>query len=117
MVGCGASDRDAVVGTVTGTVTLKGSPMKQGIIHFVNSGMGSEASAELTDSGQYRVEVPIAAGEYQVRFGPPLLPPPDQMASAKPVTVTVPAKYQDVATSGITATIKEGENQHNFELK
>ncbi|WP_437192961.1 hypothetical protein [Planctomicrobium sp. SH527] len=117
IVGCGSSQPDVVVGTISGTVKLKGTPMKQGVIRFVNSGSGSEANAELSESGQYRIEVPIATGEYQVSFGPPLLPPPDQMASAKPVLVNIPGKYQDPTTSGFSATIKEGENQHDFELK
>lgn len=58
--GCGPSK-----GSVTGKVTLDGTPLKGGRVDFVNNSGGSSATAELNDDGTYTVDS-LTAGEYSV---------------------------------------------------
>ena len=43
-------------------------------------------------------------------------PAPDGAQVAESIYVKIPAKYNDKATSGLTVTLKKGEQKHNFEL-
>lgn len=109
-------------GTVAGTVTFQGKPVTHGTILFEDPSAGIAITAELGPDGSYVVETYEAAGlpvgTYQVAVTPhsyavvedfPLAgaaPPP----SSENESVTIPSKFHSTATSGLSVTVKEGEN-------
>ena len=60
LAGCGPA-----VGSLSGKVTVDGSPLKGGNITFVNDSGGASASAEISETGTYTIQN-IAAGEYTI---------------------------------------------------
>ena len=103
-------------GSVSGKVTCNGAPLSAGVVLFSNPQTGVGASAGLDTSGAYRIES-IQTGQYQVAIQPPPPPAPHEMeqAAAAPRS-SVPQKYQDPKTSGLTATVNEGPNTRDFAL-
>ena len=109
-VGCRGSA--VPMGTVSGTVTLKGKPLTEGIVVFHNVEMGSGATAELDASGRYTMKAALRVGQYRVAIQPPLGAGP--MA---PIPQSdIPPAYQDFETSGLTAVVNTGHNVIDFEL-
>jgi len=113
LTGCGGR---APTGSISGKVTLGGTPLSAGVVVFSNAKTGVGASAPLDASGTYTIES-IATGQYQVAVQPPPAPAPHEMeqASAAP-RVSVPQKSQDPKTSNLTATVNEGANKQDFAL-
>lgn len=107
-------------GQVFGKVTFRGQPVTEGTISFQSpSGYGGED--ELDPDGSYRLPSGVAVGEYQVAVVPPQV-----MDSSDPHTPPVrvfkkmdniPKKYHLIATSQLTASVKEGDNSLDFDLK
>ncbi len=102
-------------GSVSGKVTLGGAPLTAGCIQFTNQASGIGESAELDASGTYQVAA-LPLGEYQVAITPPPPPAPHEMDQPGPSRVNIPGKYQDVKTSGLSATITPGANTAEFDL-
>jgi hypothetical protein len=134
-LGCGSK------GTITGTVTYKGTPIPAGTIVFA------------PDSGEPSVNAPIADGKYTIDKVPPgpakvavsstysegLISPIQvmlQKSGGKPAEdmpegarklmegaahakkgVKIPDDYADPATSGLTYTVKDGKQTHDIDLK
>jgi hypothetical protein len=119
LAGCG--DSGPRLTRVTGTVTYKGSPVRDGNISFVPEDGAEGAGGTLDAQGRYTLSTVktgdgIRAGTYKVRVAayqsPPLMNDPN---SGKPA---VPRKYFDAQTSDLTATVREGADQVlDFELK
>jgi len=119
LAGC-SGGKDTKAGVVEGKVTVDGAPANSGSVVFnVN---GQSISGQIKPDGTYKA-VGVPAGAAQVSVTPPPKmpgPPPatkdmpgsDQVA--KPVPI--PAKYQDAKTSGLSTTIKGGNNTYNVEL-
>jgi len=64
-VGCGGSS----LGTVQGTVTLDGQPLKEGVVRFVPvDGKSQTATADIA-GGKFTAAVPV--GEMRVEFSAP----------------------------------------------
>jgi len=123
-LGCKGEEKPVTEGlvTVTGTVTLNGKPLTGGSIMFApakknaklrnpNSQIDAEGKYDLTWStdemgalpGAYTVVVIYMDG-IVTEDGPP----PKSL---------IPEKYNNVATSGLSATVKEsGENVFDFDL-
>ncbi|HTN76823.1 MAG TPA: hypothetical protein VL096_16305 [Pirellulaceae bacterium] len=119
--GCGAP-----VGKVQGKVTRNGAPLTEGAVIFQNADVSISVSANLQPDGSYVVETAnrkgLPPGDYKVavmvsRIGSgetPLAVAPGQAPPPKP---TIPEKYQSVETSGLTASVKAGDNSpFNFDL-
>lgn len=123
VTGCSADPESGESVQVSGQVTLDSEPVSDGTIWFASDRSGAEFNAQLEDDGTYDLTlldvfpeesfkiyiggISPAAGE-EDEDGNPLAdsPPP------------VPAKYQESATSGLTAQIKEeGNRTFDFELK
>jgi hypothetical protein len=127
IAGCGGG-RTAV--TITGTVSYQGKPLPAGRISFIGPG-GQVASALISEDGGFEASnVPL--GQVKVGVSTPLPPPPEIIKAAKegkrrfgkgnPITVdsntvSIPAKYSDPATSGLTLTVTEGAQPFVIELK
>jgi hypothetical protein len=109
--GCGASGPPT--GSVSGKVTYKGQPLTTGVVTFLNEKTGSGASGDLDGSGRYHI-VLVRTGEYKVAvYRRPPAPGERIVGSAR---LSIPEKYQAPETSGLTATVKEGENTADFAL-
>ncbi len=115
MMGCGPAEKPT--GSVSGKVTYNGEPLTKGSVLFVNEETGIGASGQLDTSGTYTI-ASIRTGEYQVAIQPPPAPSPDEMEEgAQPEKLDIPEKYLSPQTSGLTATVTEGENTADFELQ
>ena len=102
-------------GSILGKVTCRGQPLTGGIVTFINEKVGGGASSEIDSSGAYRI-TSIRTGEYNVAIHrqPPKPETPRQVAGAQ--KLNIPEKYQTPQTSGLTATVKEGQNTADFSL-
>jgi hypothetical protein len=123
VAGCGPG---ANVGTVSGRVTLDGTPVSDATIAFENAKSGVSVNASLAADGTFTVRTfdkpGLPPGDYRVAVRPgtfstgeaPLVAPPRPMAAKTPI----PAKYHNAATSELTATVKVGSNSpYEFALK
>ena len=102
-------------GSVSGRVTYNGQPLATGVVTFINEKTGSGASSDLDSSGSYHIES-IRTGKYNVavhRHPPPLSEDPRVFENWK---LSIPDKYQDTQTSGLTVTVEEGRNTADFGL-
>ena len=100
------------------TVTLDGKPVTAGQVNFISAATGFAATVPLDESGNFTLGS-LEVGSYSVFVTPPPQAPP-KMGEPPPQMVqsNVPEKYRLETTSGLTATIKEGENEiPAYELK
>jgi hypothetical protein len=122
VAGCGGGG-----GTVSGTVTLDGTPIKGGVgvVTFHPVGGGPAAMGAVTADGTYTVaigtETAVPAGEYLVTVeytetatsepgpGPPKPPPPPRRLT--------PEKYANKDTTDLRVPVKAGGNKIPLELK
>lgn len=114
--GCGPDT--AATGSISGTVTHEGQPLTNGLVMFVNEDAGVGASAELDSSGTYSIRS-IQTGNYKVYLAPPQAPSAEEMEKGAKVeipTLDVPDKYLGPRTSGLSATVEEGEKTADFKL-
>ena len=102
-------------GSVAGKVTLEGKPLTPATVVLINEQTGAGASAALDETGTYRIDA-VPLGDYQVAIQPPPPPAPHEMSWAAPTPTEIPAKYKTAATSGLSATVKTGENRADFAL-
>jgi hypothetical protein len=102
-------------------VTFQGKPLPSGVIIFV----GDKAyNGALDANGSYAIAA-IKPGSYKivVTTEADKLPKPAKDAKepedTKPAKtfVPIPKKYADAETSGLTAEVKNGENNFDLELK
>ncbi len=115
VVGC----KKRTMGTVSGMVTIDGTPVKTGGISFFPSNLqASTAGSEITD-GQYSAEVAPGVAKVEIRvpkvvgqkklYNTPNSP-------VRPILAEVlPAKYND--ETELTLDVQLGENKHDFALK
>jgi hypothetical protein len=106
-------------GTVTGTVTLDGQPLKNGLIRFVpEDGQTATAEAMITD-GEFDVQVPI--GEKRVSISAPKVVGKRQAyqtpgaPSIDIVEELLPARYN--VASKLTLTVVGGSQEEEFTLQ
>ena len=118
LAGCG-SPYDA---EVTGIVTLDSVPLPSGVVSFAPQGPGAMANGQIGSDGKYQLwtgrEEGLASGHYVITViatestgdrGKNGGPPP----MGKLIT---PAWYQDPATSGLSYTVKPGDNEIELKL-
>ena len=114
-------------GRVAGKVTLGGTAVTKGSIAFEDAAAGVSVNASLQSDGSYVVRTHdrdgLPPGTYKVAVTPstfgdgevPLVTDPSAKA-ASPQS-EIPQKYRSTATSGLTATVKAGDNEpFNFDL-
>jgi hypothetical protein len=113
--GCGGGP--AATTSVQGSITYQKKPANNGVIAFSQAG-GRPISAAIQSDGTYAAQVP--PGDYQVRIdAPPPLPPDAKEGEPLPPLGprTVPEKYANFSTSGLTVTIgKESPQQLDYNL-
>jgi truncated hemoglobin YjbI len=95
--------KDAGAGSVRGVITVDGKPLEAGAITF-RSVKGKDSLGAVVAQGEYELKE-VDPGEYTVTV---------QSAEKG---ITLPKRYSDAATSGLTVAVQEGRNAVNFELK
>jgi hypothetical protein len=106
--------------------TLRSAPAFPSVVIFTNKDLGIHMTALVGEDGQYTVKMAsgegLPLGTYQVAVtpGPGKSPafkpgPPIRVDSSK--YPKIPKTYQDPKTSGLTLTVKEGDNPFNIEMK
>ena len=116
-------------GDVYGQVTFRGQPVPEGAITFTCPETGQSATEPLGPDGTYRMGLGdregLPVGEYQVYVRPPVLTMEERAAvhhqpaaAGRPAKTYpfLPLKYRSEETSGLTATVEEGNNVFDFDL-
>jgi len=119
LVGCGGDNTPK--GDLHGKVTMQGGSIPAGCtVGFV--GDKGSGTATTDASGNYKTIGGIPVGSYRVLITPPSvnISPEEAMKAsmegkAAPESA-IPAKYTDPSTSGLTAEVKAGDSEANFEL-
>ena len=96
--GCGGGG-DA--SAVSGPVTYNGKPLAAGVLNL-RSAAGVAATGRI-DAGRYKIDGPLAPGDYQAYVTPP--PPEPQAPGTRPAGATafnLPERFRDPAKSGVT---------------
>jgi hypothetical protein len=97
--------------SVSGTVTFDGKPLPAGMIGFVATDQPASTAVKIRNGVYFTDRAPI--GKNTVYFDTSSI----QLGNPAKY-VPIPAKYNDPATSGLTADIKPGENENvNFALQ
>lgn len=120
MTGCGGAKK-VPVGEVAGKVTFEGKPVSHGIVTFMNTTIGAGDEATLNPDGTYAIKNPIPVGEYKVFILPPVVYQKVDVrgpeVGVQMATKEIPQKYQTIGTSDLKATVTEGKNECNFDMK
>ncbi|QDT52850.1 hypothetical protein Pan44_08630 [Caulifigura coniformis] len=105
--GC-SNERTIEYASASGTVTLDGKPLQDGVVSFESSVTGFSAMSKLDGLGEFLIEK-IPVGSYAVSISPPALPDPGEKPQPRPAHYgplrPVPAKYLAAAASGLTAEV------------
>lgn len=107
------------LGEARGEVTFRGSPLQAGSVIFANDEAGASYVSPIAEDGTFRFGVAagygLPPGTYQVAVGPPH--PGPTLASGDPPAPPrtapmpeIPPRYRDPAASGLTVTVREGDN-------
>ena len=128
VAGCGASgDIKPIANLVacSGTITLDGAPLKQGIVSFApaNPGAGQPATGPIKD-GKFTMATTVSApgvvaGQYKVSvqsFDQEKSTSTNPSDMVKTPTSLVPEKYLDAAKSGLEVEVKKGMSPVKLEL-
>lgn len=106
LLGCEASletpEKPVDTATVSGTVTLNGSPVTTGQVGLYSLSFGSLVQGELDKEGKFTILDPVAPGDYQVFFIG---------------TKGMPAKYTTETSSDYVVTVKNEANQLSIDIK
>ncbi|MBN9517391.1 hypothetical protein J0H58_02555 [bacterium] len=113
--GCGAGEKQT--GTVTGTVAHNGAPVHTGTLNLISK-TGAASMAKINDTGAFKLDAPLEAGEYKAYVSPPIPEPqPPGSKAAAPKKFEVPPKFQDPSTSGATVVVKAGANDVKVDFR
>ncbi len=109
--------------TVSGLVTLDGTPVPRGTVTFHATSGGPAAYAPIQENGSYTVrtgrEGGLPAGEYEVTVTANEVPADLQSKDGRPLppgkSIT-PIWYRSKDTSGLKFNVERGRNEINLEL-
>jgi hypothetical protein len=107
------------VGQVSGTVTYQGKPLPIGTVSFLDSSNQHLASSAIND-GTYAIPVKVPVGPVKV-----IVATPGRVSGRLPKTksgeshtvISIPAKYGNTDSSGLTYTVKPGPNEYKIDLQ
>lgn len=119
VAGLGCSGKGVKKVTVSGTVTYKGQKLQSGILKFVGP-EGSYSAASIQPDGTY-VITDVVPGEVKVG----VMESPSGSGSSsgeatpapKTAPVTLPERYRDPETSGVTVTVTESTSKVDIDIK
>lgn len=119
LCGCGGGVEKPPAGRLYGSVTAKGKPLTNAVIHFYSPKTGAVANAELGNDGSFQVAYPVQVGTYSVYVTPPEVAGKADGVTPDPEPIdnpNIPQKYRTAATSGLTFEVKEGDNNFAEDL-
>jgi hypothetical protein len=109
---------------VTGKVTFQGHPVAVGVIRFSNPQRGIDITAALKPDGAYCVVAAkgkgLPEGTYQVAISPPPANAPFgpmKPAAKSQAWPSVPEKYSNPTTSGLTLVVKSNDNRFDVDMR
>jgi hypothetical protein len=113
VTGCGGP------GTVSGKVTLNGTPLPGGLVTIIDS-EGQSRLGRITKEGTYSMSN-VAPGMAQVsvftsEFGGGVRVKGDPPRDPYGPYVKIPGKYADIKTSGLTIDIKGGKQEYDIPM-
>lgn len=114
--GCGKPAKKVV--TVTGTVTYNGQQLKAGVLKFLAPN-GDFATAMIGPNGQFTM-TDVVPGDQKVAYvGGPMGSGSSDGSKTAPAEkpVSVPGKFGDFETSGVTVTVPDAGGSVAVELK
>lgn len=116
-VGCGEGTKKI---TVTGTVSYKGKPLSAGILKF-SGPEGAYSAASIQPDGKY-IMTDVMPGETKVGImespqGSGSSSGDKGSAGPKGPPVSLPEKYREPTTSGLSYTIKPDTKQLDIDIK
>jgi len=114
MLGC---DKKPSTGTVEGKVLLNDAPYTNAKVIFLDAKTGSAGSADIQPDGTFRMQAPLKVGKYTVFLTPKPGAPTEAKEQPTVIDKSVPEKYWNEATSGISVEITEGQNKVTVPLK
>ena len=108
--GCGSGSAGSVV---SGTVKLGGAPLSGGEVDFVADDGKGRATALIDAEGHYRAAgVPV--GPAKIAVQPP--GPSSDPKAPRQAGPAMPAHYRDPNKSGLTYSVKSGDQTHDIDL-
>lgn len=124
-VGCSGNSDELPTGQVYGKVTYEGKPLPAGSVSFIPDGPGKAAAGEIQADGTFVLTTysegdGATIGNHKVmiiseRDTSEL---PAESAAANQDLSLIPEKYgMSPKTSGLTAEVKAGKNEINFDLE
>jgi hypothetical protein len=112
-----------IYGSVGGTITsLRGEPVAESIVLFIDEAAGVGASGQTDYAGRYMIRG-VRPGTYVVAIQPVVpsgsngLTQEDVVAAKSKLESHVPLRFQDASTSGLAAELKRGSNHHDVDLR
>lgn len=123
--GCSSEPR-VPSGKVTGTVKLDGKPVSDAVVTFSEQKTSINAFGDTDSNGAFALSYgggrAIPVGKFKVRVAPKETPAPPAAAGGaatpqKEEPSPIPKKYRNFETSELTADVKDGVNELNFDLK
>lgn len=111
LTGCGGGSSKPV-GSVTGVVSLGGTPLTEGEVNLYSAESGSGAIAKIGPDGKFKIDGELPTGTYSVTVKPPG-PTPD---NPKPKPTKIPKKYQIDKTTDLTAKVEAKANDIKLDL-
>jgi hypothetical protein len=113
VAGCGSG----TWGTASGTVTLEGTPLKDGVITFHPGSEQAPGVGQVKD-GEFTVTTGqkegLKVGKYKVTVSARTIP--KEGTNEQPKWLT-PPKYARPETTDLEADVKSGSNKFTFEMK
>ena len=116
----GCSSSGPAVGEVSGKVTFKNQPVKEGTVTFLNPNEGGAGESPIDANGSYTI-LKLVVGEYIVIVTPlmemkdtdPGKSPPAPVEKSAP---NIPVKYRQQGLTPLKTPIKEGKNEFQIEM-
>lgn len=125
LTGCFGNSDQLPTAEVSGKVTYKGKPLPMGSVTFIPDTPGKAASGEIQEDGTY-VLTTYSKGDGAIIGNHKIMiiserdtsNLPAESAEANEDLSLIPEKYSmSPKTSGLTAVVKEGDNEINFDLE
>lgn len=114
-VGCGGKPA-----SVSGTVTVDGTPLTQGSVVFAPSSGGMRASGIIQADGSYEIktnrDAGLEVGEYDVSVVAREVVETGPGSPPIPGKYLAPKRYGNVKTSGLHYSVEKGNNTIDIEL-
>ena len=118
IVGCFPSGPE--VGEVSGKVSFKGQPVKEGTVTFLNPSEGGAGESPIGANGSYTIPE-LVVGDYIVIVTPlmemkdtdPGKSPPAPVEKSAP---NIPIKYRQQGLTPLKSPVKKGKNEIQIEM-